>query len=533
MTSTSAHDWKSTGPQAVIDGIDIQFQLSKDALVEITSAFLREFKEGLSKYGEPMAMIPSFVTGVPDGSETGTFLALDLGGTNLRVCEVVLNGDRTFSLTQQKYKVSDALKTGEASDLFDYLADSVDAFLTTHAKATPNAHIPGTESPYPTRADYNPEIVNLGLTFSFPVEQTALDSGKVLTWTKGFSAKHAIGNDVVKLLQDAFDRKHMHVRCVALVNDTVGALLSRAYTGGGCMLGAIFGTGTNGAYVEQVANITKLADSPAAAKGGHMVVNTEWGAFNNSRSHLPNTPYDTSMDRRSINPRFQAFEKFISGMYLGEITRNLLLSLVDAVPKPLLFSGVSSATLNAQWGLDTSVMSEVEEAWALGANNDYTGKRIPAPGFEALSDEGAIEETLKIRLERIKSVVVRRLALSPNGVSLRDAAIVQWACALVARRAGLLSGTAIAAVLIQTGKATLHTTEANGVNDAKATDEKFVVGVDGSLIQFYPNFETTMREAVRQLCGEAAEKSLDIGLAKDGSGVGAALCALQAIKQLA
>lgn len=61
--------------------------------------------------------------------------------------------------------------------------------------------------------------VPLGLTFSFPVEQTALNKGKILTWTKGFSAKNAVGNDVVQLLQDAFDRKHLHVKCVALVND--------------------------------------------------------------------------------------------------------------------------------------------------------------------------------------------------------------------------------------------------------------------------------------------------------------------------
>lgn len=54
---------------------------------------------------------------------------------------------------------------------------------------------------------------------SFPVEQTAIDAGKLLTWTKGFNAKNAIGHDVVRLLQDAFDRKHIHVRCSALVND--------------------------------------------------------------------------------------------------------------------------------------------------------------------------------------------------------------------------------------------------------------------------------------------------------------------------
>lgn len=69
---------------------------------------------------------------------------------------------------------------------------------------------------------------------------------------------------------------------------TVGALLSRAYTSGGCILGAIFGTGTNGAYVEEVANVTKLGNGKAATEGGYMIVNTEWGGFNNTvRPFLP------------------------------------------------------------------------------------------------------------------------------------------------------------------------------------------------------------------------------------------------------
>lgn len=47
-----------------------------------------------------------------------TFLALDLGGTNLRVCEVKLEGNHKFSQKQQKYKVSEDLKEGEARTLF-------------------------------------------------------------------------------------------------------------------------------------------------------------------------------------------------------------------------------------------------------------------------------------------------------------------------------------------------------------------------------------------------------------------------------
>ena len=95
----------------------------------------------------------------------------------------------------------------------DYLADSVDAFLTSSPPASP------TNPPVPGELYEDPPALPLGLTFSFPVEQTALDQGYLLTWTKGFAAKNAIGKDVVKLLQDAFDRKHLHVQCVAIVND--------------------------------------------------------------------------------------------------------------------------------------------------------------------------------------------------------------------------------------------------------------------------------------------------------------------------
>ncbi|CCM04017.1 uncharacterized protein FIBRA_06174 [Fibroporia radiculosa] len=507
----------------ILDDIEHQFQLGQDALIKITEQFLEDFRLGLGDYNHPMAMIPTFVTGVPDGTETGTFLALDLGGTNLRVCEVTLLGNHDFRLRQQKYKVSEALKTGEATVLFDYLADSVDAFLTEFSSATGSPVSTSVANPFDS-----PTEVPLGLTFSFPVEQTALNEGKILTWTKGFAAKNAIGNDVVRLLQDAFDRKHLHVRCVALVNDTVGTLLSRAYTAGSCLLGGIFGTGTNGAFVEQVSNITKLGNSPARTKGGVMIVNTEWGAFNNTRTTLPTTPYDNKLDRESINPRKQAFEKFISGMYLGEITRNILLSLIDASPRPLLFDGSSSAPLNTHYGLDTAIISEVEYAWESGRGDEVAPQKSSGskPNWQSahFTDVDALSPQDIARLERIRDILIQRLQLAPENVTLRDAAIVRWAASLVANRAARLSATAIAAVLVQTSHAKLG----GGTPEPK---ENIVVGVDGSLIQHYPNFQTRLRASLQSLVGEAVEKRVEIDLAKDGSGAGAALCALQAIKQ--
>lgn len=270
---------------------------------------------------------------------------------------------------------------------------------------------------------------------------------------------------------------------------TVGALLSRAYTSGGCILGAIFGTGTNGAYVEEMANITKLGNGPAAAEGGYMIVNTEWGGFNNTvrpsppfygfihviicsihqRTALPSTPYDNRLDRESINPRFQAFEKFISGMYLGEIARNVILSFIDASPKSLLFGGNCTPTLNKQWGLDTAVLSEIEEAWqGIGR---FTSGQIGS----AISDEA--------KLNRVRGVIVQRLGFADaSEVSLADADVVRQICGLVVSRAAHLSACAVAAILVQTGRARCAGNDVLATASLRDEGKRIGVGVDGRFV---------------------------------------------------
>jgi hexokinase len=61
----------------------------------------------------------------------------------------------------------------------------------------------------------------------------------------------------------------------------------------------------------------------------------------------------------------------ISGMYLGEIVRNILLYLIDQPPVPAtattpaqyhLFNGYSCKVLNSHYGLDTAFMSAIAEA---------------------------------------------------------------------------------------------------------------------------------------------------------------------------
>lgn len=179
-----------------------------------------------------------------------------------------------------------------------------------------------------------------------------------------------------------------------------------------------------------------------------MIINCEWGAFNNSvrfhrcqilplihlhfrqRSHLPFTPYDSALDRLSINPRYQAFEKFISGMYLGELVRHALVSLVDAVPKPLLFSGHSSPVLNKQYGFDTSFMSAIELAW-IGEDSSQTASTHPA--FSAEFKREDLSPQVVSKLETIRHIIVQQGGLKEAQVSLRDAAVSgnSFACAIL------------------------------------------------------------------------------------------------------
>src|SRR2546421_9637997 len=67
--------------------------------------------------------------------------------------------------------------------------------------------------------------------------------------------------------------------------------------------------------------------------------------------------FDNKLDRESINPREQIFEKTISGMYLGQITQNILLNLID---RNLLFGGLSSEIFNKNYSFETTYMSTIE-----------------------------------------------------------------------------------------------------------------------------------------------------------------------------
>ncbi|KAH0551021.1 hypothetical protein GP486_007621 [Trichoglossum hirsutum] len=508
--------------------------------------------EGLRK-AKPsgIAMIPTYVTAVPDGTEKGLFLAVDLGGTNFRVCSVQLHGNSTFTLTQSKVAIPQELMVAPTTSkqLFAFLAKQIESFLKTHH----NDHFELLRTKSLSRGGSADEhTFKLGFTFSFPVDQVSINKGYLIRWTKGYDLKDAIGKDICALLQDEINALGLPVKVAALINDTVGTLLARAYTSpgkSGTLLGGIFGTGTNGAYVEKLSRVTKLSEYPETdynRSTGMMIINMEWGGFDNGLRVLPNTPYDEGLDKESVNPGMQMFEKRVSGMFLGEILRRALLTLVSSPAAELFKREISSSErlgstsyiaddspLHRLWGIDTSFLSIVQGDTSadLRMTRQALDKELGVSASTS-QDAKAVKELVTAigkRSARLGAAVIGAVVLATN--SLSGTSSGRQVEKDIATHIKDLEMFAAASAPTQEPEASIA--PAGRADASTALDEDSIVdiGLDGSLVEFFPNFEDYMREALREIpgIGEEGEKRIRFGIAKDGSGVGAALSALTAV----
>ncbi|KAK7697657.1 glucokinase [Diaporthe eres] len=441
-----------------------KFDVNDEDVRRCATEFIRELRLGLQQETPSMCQIPTYVTQISSGSE-------NVGVTvNLMICYPSL----IICPRSQLPVPAEVMVAETAQELFLFIAKRIEDFLKTYHQ--PALELAEKDSAHP--------FFSLGFTFSFPAYQTAVNSGILLRWTKGFDIPGAVNQDVCVLLQTEIDRLRLPVKVTALVNDAMGTIMSRAYSlpisNERPAVGAIFGTGTNGVYMEQLQAVSKHLDGEFDSSSGRMFMSTEWGSFDNKLSVLPVTPYDTKLDRNSVNPGNQMFEKRISGMFLGELLRLAVLELYGD-----------------GWSVNSSVLSVAQ------ADTTYT-------------------------LLPLRKKIGEAFEIPEGRITVEDAQAVKAIAFAIGRRAAWLAGMAIGSVILQ-GK--LLEGEGSGVQ----VDKKVDVAVDGSVVEHYPGFETYMREALQAMdgIGKEGEARIVIGHTKDGSSVGAAIIALLAAQQVA
>ncbi|CAL9112803.1 unnamed protein product [Musa textilis] len=434
-------------------------------LRQVADAMAVEMHAGLaSEGGSKLKMLISYVNNLPTGEETGLFYALDLGGTNFRVLRVQLGGKERRVLKQEFEEVSipPLLMVGGSDELFDFIASALAKFVASEGE---DFHLPvGRQR-------------EIGFTFSFPVRQNSIASGTLIKWTKGFNIDETVGEDVVAELTRAIERQGLDMRVSALINDTVGTLAGGRYHDNDVVAAVILGTGTNAAYVERAHAIPKWHG--LLPKSGEMVINMEWGNFRSS--HLPLTDYDQALDNESLNPSEQIFEKLISGMYLGEILRRVLLRLAKEAS---LFGDSVPPKLEIPFMLRTPVMS---------AMHHDTSPDLKVVGAK-------LKDLLGI----------------PN-TSLKARKVVVQICDIVARRGARLAAAGVAGILKKVGR--------DAAVKGGESVPRTVVAMDGGLYEHYTIFRECLQATFEEMLGAEAAASVVIKLANDGSGIGAALLA--------
>jgi len=430
--------------------------LAPENLLSMSSSLQRQFIAKLQEQG--LSFLPSYNHTMPTGDERGTYLALDVGGSNFRVALVDLQGkiagDQKKSsmriVKQFAHRIDGDTRELRGHAFFEWMADKIAEAISD--EDVRSAHGPGTYA--------------IGLAWSFPVEQTSSRTGNLLEMGKNFHAAHGLlGEDLGELLMAACRKRDLDVRMQALINDGSATLLSRAYCDPATRFGLILGTGTNMSVILPVDCIhpAKFGQRPAKwhQEAKRVLVNTEFSLF--GKGVLPMTKWDHHINDTHSLPDFQPFEHLIGGGYLGEIAR---LVLHDATQRFGLFGGVWDTRYLKPYSLSTQSIAKIEQS-------DETKRRQ------------TISSSLCVPIENI---------------SEDDALATSNVIALISTRA---------AALLAMGIHALWTVHHEAEGRTAASTEHVSIGCHGSVIELYPAF--------RSRCQSVLNRLTRLSNAKDGA----------------
>jgi len=255
----------------------------------------------------------TYIPELLDGSESGEYLALDLGGTNFRVLLITMKDGRMVDEVISYYEVAEKLRRGPGENLFRFLAECIQDFQTVHN--------------LPSSRQYN-----LGFCFSLPMIQKGLDVGILVSWTKNYNCPGVEGKDVVEMLNKALTEVGVaNVKVVAILNDTTGTLVAGSHDYADAGIGLILGTGTNGSFMEKAERVVRWEGREGKER---CLIDPEFGAWgDNGCLDFIKTDWDRELDQASLLPGKYTFEKYVTGAFLGELARGVLLGVLTSLGK--------------------------------------------------------------------------------------------------------------------------------------------------------------------------------------------------------
>lgn len=452
----------------------------------------------------PVCMLPSYTHALPSGAEEGTYLALDVGGSTFRVALIELHGKGKMKILRESSAVIDNdVKLLEGTLFFDWMAENIECMLRQVDASYGRQNVP----------------LSMGLSWSFPIEQTSMNSGLVIHMGKGFLCSNGtVGQELGDLIVQSCRKRNLNVQVDAIVNDSSAALLSRAYVDAQTRMSLILGTGTNVAIHFPVWEIglTKFGTRPPGwfDHAKHVIINSEMSMFGGGV--LPMTRWDDILNRTHLRPDYQPLEYMITGRYLGEIVR---LIIVEAVETANLFGGELPHSMREPYSLDTSIVAFLEADMS--------------PSFAS------------------SAALFQKQHTFPVSPSAEDLQFLQRVCQTVSRRAAGYLATAIHSMWclrndvefprVTTSAVPIKETSEVTVSETEEQSRSLSIACDGSVINKYPGFRDRCQGYLSQLTEQtnrslgsldaATGPSISLELAPESAIVGAAVAVAVAVAE--
>jgi hexokinase len=278
---------------AIADGFLREQGMHPDSIdiIQSTQAFIGEMKAGLEGRPSSLMMLPSYLTTEGAVADDENVIAVDMGGTNLRVALCRFVGGK-MQLLGGSVSPMPGSKESIGKDVF---------FQQIAEKILP----------------YTDQSGRIGVCFSHSAEILPNRDGRLLAFSKEISVSDSEGAEIcAELSKKLRENGCLDAKSFLLLNDTTAVLLGGLAGAGreAChgMIGFVLGTGMNMSYIEQTQLVKKLK-SPFDKST--MIINTESGCF----SRLPFGAIDLEFDGTTVNPGDHLFEKMASGRYLGPL----------------------------------------------------------------------------------------------------------------------------------------------------------------------------------------------------------------------
>ncbi|MED6222312.1 hypothetical protein PIB30_063133 [Stylosanthes scabra] len=263
---------------------------------------------------------------------------------------------------------------------------------------------------------------------------------------------------LMKDLNQALKNLGTKMHIFALVDETIGGLAGGRYYNRDSVAAITLAMRTNAAYTEP-------SEDPYSTE---MVISMEWGNFRSP--HLPLTSFDTRLDSESTNPGSGIFEKLISGMYLGEIARLVLLKLAQETG---LFGSKVPPNLMTAYALSSPDMAAMHQDTS--EDREIVG--------EMLNDIFGIDNSSLLARELVAEV-----------------------CDIVTERGARLAGAGIIGIIKKLDR---------------IENRKSVVTVEGGLYEHYRIFRNYLHSSVWQMLGKDFSDNVIVEHSHGGTGTGA------------